>query len=212
MRAAWDERQGAARDVLTVGEMPAPGPGAGYVRIRIEASGVNPGDVKKRQDAFGHGMPYPRVVPHSDGAGHVDRQRRQPVAVSGIDRDFLFHEGEAIHTESCHKYSPAHFARVAGAAGLNVAESWTDLRGWFTLALLAPDADAPLGGRRWATVAHAGGAWFHTDAVQAAGKIAVDVEALGVDLMTVAAHKFHGPKGVGALFVRGSTCLLVHRR
>lgn len=72
MRAAWYERQGAARDVLTVGEMDEPQPLAGEVRIRVAASGVNPGDVKKRQDAFGYGMPYPRVVPHGDGAGVVD--------------------------------------------------------------------------------------------------------------------------------------------
>jgi NADPH2:quinone reductase len=52
--------------------MDDPRPLAGEVRIRIAASGVNPGDVKKRQDAFGYGMPYPRVVPHSDGAGVVD--------------------------------------------------------------------------------------------------------------------------------------------
>ena len=39
----------------------------------VAASGVNPGDVKKRQDAFGYGMPYPRVIPHSDGAGTIDR-------------------------------------------------------------------------------------------------------------------------------------------
>jgi NADPH2:quinone reductase len=73
MRAAWYEKQGPARDVLTVGEMPDPLPGAGEVRIRISASGVNPGDIKKRQDAFGYGMAYPRVIPHSDGAGQVDR-------------------------------------------------------------------------------------------------------------------------------------------
>ena len=36
------------------------------------ASGINPGDIRKRQDAFDYGMPYPRVIPHSDGAGHVD--------------------------------------------------------------------------------------------------------------------------------------------
>lgn len=72
LRAAWYERQGAARDVLTVGEMDDTRPLAGEVRIRVVASGVNPGDVKKRQDAFGYGMPYPRVVPHSDGAGIVD--------------------------------------------------------------------------------------------------------------------------------------------
>jgi NADPH2:quinone reductase len=73
MRAAWFEKQGPAREVLTVGVMPDPIPGPGEVRIRIAASGVNPGDVKKRQDVFGYGMPYPRVIPHSDGAGHVDR-------------------------------------------------------------------------------------------------------------------------------------------
>ena len=73
MEAAWYEQQGPARDVLTVGEMPAPTPGPGDVRIRIAVSGINPGDIKKRQDAFGYGMPYARVIPHSDGAGHVDQ-------------------------------------------------------------------------------------------------------------------------------------------
>jgi len=72
MRAAWYEKQGPARDVLVVGEMPDPRPEAGEVRIRIAASGINPGDIKKRQDSFGLGMPYPRVIPHSDGAGVVD--------------------------------------------------------------------------------------------------------------------------------------------
>jgi len=73
MKAAWYEKQGAARDVLVVGEMDDPEPGNGEVRIRVAASGVNPGDVKKREDAFSVGMPYPRIIPHSDGAGTVDR-------------------------------------------------------------------------------------------------------------------------------------------
>lgn len=72
MLAAWYETQGSARDVLVVGEVPAPTPGPGELRIRMAASGINPGDLKKRQDAFGLGMPYPRVIPHSDGAGVVD--------------------------------------------------------------------------------------------------------------------------------------------
>jgi NADPH2:quinone reductase len=72
VKAAWYEKQGPARDVLVIGEMDTPMPGPGEVRIRIAASGINPGDVRKRQDAFGVGMPYPRIVPHSDGAGTID--------------------------------------------------------------------------------------------------------------------------------------------
>jgi NADPH2:quinone reductase len=97
MKAAWYEKQGPARDVLTVGEMPDPLPGAGEVRIRMAASGVNPGDIKKRQDSFGYGMAYPRVIPHSDGAGHVDK------AGDGVSSDWI---GRPVWCYGAQSYRP----------------------------------------------------------------------------------------------------------
>lgn len=54
---------------------------------------------------------------------------------------------------------------------------------------------------RAATLVHAAKAWLHVDAVQAAGKLGVDFEALGADLMSLSSHKIYGPKGIGALAV-----------
>jgi NADPH:quinone reductase len=70
--AAWYDRQGPAAEVLQVGEMPDPEPGPGEVRVRLRLSGINPGDTKKRAAWQSAPMSYPRIIPHSDGAGVID--------------------------------------------------------------------------------------------------------------------------------------------
>jgi NADPH2:quinone reductase len=72
MIAAWYDRQGPPAEVLRVGELPAAEPGPGEVRVRLTVSGANPGDMKKRQAWLGSPMAFPRIVPHSDGAGVID--------------------------------------------------------------------------------------------------------------------------------------------
>lgn len=72
MRAAYYEANGAAGEVLRVGEVETPEPGRGEVRVRLLASGVNPSDVKSRAGVT-RKIAFPRVIPHSDGAGEIDR-------------------------------------------------------------------------------------------------------------------------------------------
>jgi NADPH2:quinone reductase len=71
MRAVWYDRQGPANEVLITGEVPTPEPGTGQMRVRLEASGVNPSDTYRRRGAVP--ADYPRVIPNSDGAGVVDK-------------------------------------------------------------------------------------------------------------------------------------------
>ena len=71
MRAAYYEKNGPARDVLRLGEVETPQPGPGEVRVKLAVSGVNPSDVKWREGRT-RKIAFPRVIPHSDGAGLID--------------------------------------------------------------------------------------------------------------------------------------------
>jgi len=71
MRAVWYEKNGTAKEVLQVGEVETPQPGPGEVRIKLKTSGVNPSDVKNRAGTT-RKIAFPRVIPHSDGAGIID--------------------------------------------------------------------------------------------------------------------------------------------
>lgn len=72
MKAAYYEQTGPAERVLVVADLPDPQAAAGEVRVRLQWSGVNPSDVKARAGARGPTMPFPRVIPHSDGMGVID--------------------------------------------------------------------------------------------------------------------------------------------
>ncbi|WP_433259101.1 NADPH:quinone reductase [Streptosporangium sp. CA-135522] len=97
MRAAWYERQGPAREVLTVGTMPIPAPGPGEVRVKIIVSGVHVGDLGKRRGWWGSTMAFPRVIPHGDGAGTI-------VEVGpGVDPERL---GERVWVYLAQSYRP----------------------------------------------------------------------------------------------------------
>jgi NADPH:quinone reductase len=72
MQAAFYERTGPAQAVLHTGELANPEPGPNEVRVRLRWSGVNPSDVKSRAGLRSSVMPFPCVVPHSDGMGIVD--------------------------------------------------------------------------------------------------------------------------------------------
>jgi NADPH:quinone reductase len=81
MRAVWYDRQGAADEVLVCGELPTPDAGYGEVRVKLEASGVNPSDTYRRRGP--PAMEYPRVITNSDGAGIIDQ------VGPGVDRHWL---------------------------------------------------------------------------------------------------------------------------
>jgi NADPH:quinone reductase len=95
--AAWYDRQGPAAEVLQVGEMPAPEPAQGEVRVRVRLSGINPGDTKKRSGWLGAPMSYPRIIPHSDCAGVID------AVGEGVDSNRI---GQRVWTYGAQSYRP----------------------------------------------------------------------------------------------------------
>jgi len=80
MRAAVYDPTGPAAAVLSVVELPVPVAGPREVRVKLKWSGVNPSDVKTRSGIRSKTLPFPRIVPHSDGAGVIDQ------VGEGVDR------------------------------------------------------------------------------------------------------------------------------
>src|SRR3954453_14207623 len=121
MLAAWYERPGPATQVLEVGEMAEPEPSQGEVRVRITLSGLNPGDTKKRGDWVGYGMPFPRIVPHSDGSGVID------AVGQGVDRSRI---GQRVWVYGAQSYRPfgtaAQLTVVPGEQAVRLPDEVSD--------------------------------------------------------------------------------------
>jgi len=100
MKAVWYERCGPATEVLTCGERPTPAAGRGEVRVRLEASGVNPADVGRRAGNY-RGLEFPLVIPNSDGAGIIDQVGEGVSRLKAGQRVWLFNgqrNGRALGT------------------------------------------------------------------------------------------------------------------
>ena len=92
MKAVWYDRQGPAQEVLVYGDMPTPDAGPGEVRIKLEASGVNPSDTYRRAGTYAPAstMEYPRVITDSDGAGVIDQVGQGVTRFKAGDRVWLY--------------------------------------------------------------------------------------------------------------------------
>jgi NADPH2:quinone reductase len=100
MRAVWYERCGPAAEVLSYGEQPTPSAGPGEVRVRLEASGVNPADAGRRAGNY-RGLEFPLVIPNSDGAGIIDQVGEGVTRLKLGQRVWLFNgqrNGRALGT------------------------------------------------------------------------------------------------------------------
>jgi NADPH:quinone reductase len=122
--AAWYDRQGPAAEVLQVGQLPDPDPGPGEVRVRLTLSGVNPGDTKKRSNWQGASMSYPRIIPHSDGAGVID------AVGDGVESGRI---GQRVWTYGAQSYRPfgtaAQFTCVPDAQAVPLPDEVSDESG-----------------------------------------------------------------------------------
>ncbi|NND95078.1 MAG: NADPH:quinone reductase [Flavobacteriales bacterium] len=101
MKAAFYTRQGMAEDVLEVSDIRELLPNKGEVQIEIHFSGVNPGEVKKRSDAFGVGMPFDRIIPHSDGSGYITKVGQ------GVDQNWIGNKVLCFGAQSYRQYGTA---------------------------------------------------------------------------------------------------------
>lgn len=156
MKAIVYEKTGSARNVLRLEEIPTPEPGPGEVRVKLAFSGVNPSDVKSRSGSRSKTLPFPLIVPHSDGAGTIDAVGDGVPASRVGERVYTYNAawGRAFGTA-------AEYVVLPAALAARLPESVEDLAVGACLgipALTAYQAVATDGGVRGKSVLVAGGA------------------------------------------------------